>query len=72
MYLNESTEILTIDEACELLTVGKSTIYQMLGNGAIEGAFRIGKVWKIPRKAILDYINKRMRESTKIKNERKR
>ncbi len=65
MYADEFTEILTIDEACELLTVGKSTIYQMLGNGDIEGAFRIGKVWKIPRKAILDYIMKRMREKNR-------
>lgn len=63
MYTTDYSEILTLDEACEILSIGKSTIYQMLGNGEIDGAFRIGKVWKIPRKAISDYISKRMQEN---------
>lgn len=67
MYTDNYSEILTMDEACEALAVGKSTIYQMLGNGEIEGAFRIGKVWKIPRKAITDYIYKRMQEGRRSK-----
>lgn len=67
MYTDTYSEILTMDEACESLAIGKSTIYQMLNNGEIEGAFRIGKSWKIPRKAITDYINKRMQESRRSK-----
>ena len=62
MFSDRYPEMLTLDDVCEILTVGKSTLYQMLSSGEIPGAFRIGKVWKIPRKAISDYVLKRMEE----------
>ena len=60
MFSNNYPEMLSIEDVCEILSVGKSTLYQMLSSGEITGAFRIGKVWKIPRKAISDYVIKRM------------
>lgn len=71
MYTIDYPEILSMEEACEILSVGKSTIYQMLKNGEIDGAFRIGKVWKIPRKAISDYILKRMQENIRTQKNKK-
>ena len=58
-------EILTIEEVCDFLMVGKSTLYQILASGEMPGAFRIGKVWKIPRKAVSDYVVKKMQEGKK-------
>ncbi len=48
-------EIMTIDEVCEVLMIGRNRCYHLLGDGAIKG-FRIGSVWKIPRDALMEYI----------------
>ena len=42
-------EIMKFEEVMEFLSVGKNTLYALLNSGEIQ-AFRIGKVWKIPRK----------------------
>lgn len=39
----------------EFLSVGKNTLYALLNSGEIQ-AFRIGKVWKIPRKSVTAYV----------------
>ena len=41
-------EIMKFEEVMESLSVGKNTLYALLNSGEIQ-AFRIGKVWKIPR-----------------------
>lgn len=48
-------DILNIDQLCELLDVGKSTGYNLLRSGEIKG-FKIGKKWKIPAKALEDFV----------------
>ena len=48
-------ELITIDELCELLMIGRSTAYNLLQNGIIK-AFKIGKVWKISKAAVERYI----------------
>lgn len=48
-------DILSTDEACEVLKVGKNSLYRMLCNGEIK-AMRCGRVWKIPRAAITEYV----------------
>ena len=48
-------DIMTIDEVCEALMIGRNSCYHLLGNGKIKG-FRIGNVWKIPREAVVSYI----------------
>ena len=57
MY-GEIGEILTIEELMELLYIGKNTAYQLLKSGEIK-AFRIGKVWKIPRESVNEYITRK-------------
>ena len=54
MY-DEIGEILTIEELMELLYIGKNTAYKLLKSGEIK-AFKIGKVWKIPRESVNEYI----------------
>lgn len=55
MYENFEHEILTVEELMELLYIGKNTAYQLLNSGEIR-AFRIGRVWKIPKEAVREYV----------------
>lgn len=59
MYEN-SSEILSVEEVAELLYIGRNTVYKLLASGEIS-AFRIGRVWKIPRNGIEEYILKACR-----------
>ncbi len=52
-------EIMKFEEVMEFLNIGKNTLYRLLNNGEIN-AFKIGKVWKIPKKSVEDYINKKV------------
>ena len=47
---NEVNELITVEELCEILMVGKNTAYKLLSTGELK-AFRINRVWKIPRQA---------------------
>ena len=55
MSLEQSSDILTVCELCEVLEIGANAAYQLLNNGSIP-AFRIGRRWKIPREAVQQYI----------------
>lgn len=48
-------EIMKFEEVMEYLNIGKNTLYKLLNNGEIS-AFKIGKVWKIPKKSVEEYI----------------
>jgi len=52
-------EIMKFDEVMEFLNIGKNTLYRLLNNGEIS-AFKIGKVWKIPKKSVEEYVNKKV------------
>lgn len=53
--LNEYSELLTVDELCESLLIGRNTAYRLLNSGEL-GAFRIGRCWKIPREAVQTFL----------------
>ncbi len=55
MYDNFDSEIITVDELMEMIYIGKNTAYQLLNSGELR-AFKIGKVWKIPKDAVSEYI----------------
>ncbi len=55
----ENNEIMKYEEVMEYLNIGKSTLYNLLRNGEIK-SFKIGKVWKIPRSSVEEYIRKSM------------
>ena len=47
--------MLTVEDLCEILMIGKNSAYTLLGKGAIP-AFRIGRCWKIPKEAVKAYL----------------
>ena len=48
-------DIMTIDEVCRALMIGRNRCYHLLGAGDIKG-FRIGSVWKVPKEAVISYV----------------
>lgn len=48
-------ELITVEEMQQLLGVGKNTAYQLLKENKIK-CFRIGRIWKIPKKSIEEFI----------------
>ncbi len=46
----------------EFLNIGKNTLYTLLNSGEIN-AFKIGKVWKIPKKSVEEYVNRKVQKS---------
>lgn len=53
---NTSETLMTIADVCEELMVGRNAVYHLLETKKLKG-FRIGRIWKIPRKSIAEYIN---------------
>lgn len=52
---NDLTDLITIEELCDLLIIGRNAAYQLLNSGQIK-CFRINRVWKIPRASVNAYI----------------
>ena len=53
--LDDYQDIMTVPEIAEILYIGKNRVYELLESGTIKGV-RIGRVWKIPKKALEEYI----------------
>ena len=53
--LEEYPDILTVDEACEVVRIGYNAMYELLSTGKLK-AYRNGRVWRIPKKAVIEYI----------------
>lgn len=48
-------DLLTADEACEALRIGKNALYRLLASQELK-SYRNGRVWRIPREAVEKYI----------------
>lgn len=48
-------DVLTVEEACEALKIGYNAIYELLNTGKLRG-FRNGRVWRIPKAALVEFI----------------
>ena len=55
--LEQYNDILTIDELCEILKIGRNRAYKLLETGEIKG-FRLGRLWKISKLALQEYLKK--------------
>ena len=53
--LNQYEDIMSVPDVAEALFIGRNRTYELLNNGSIKG-FRIGRVWKIPKEAVQEYI----------------
>ena len=58
MMFRQYDNIFDLKQFMEYLNVGRTTAYKLLQSGEIE-IFRIGKVYKIPRKSVDEYIEKK-------------
>lgn len=47
--------LITPKELAEMLNCGMNTAYKLLMSGRIK-AMKIGRVWKIPKRAVQEYI----------------
>lgn len=53
----EYSDIVTIDEMCVMLGIGRNNAYILLNSKKVK-AYRNGRVWRIPKLAIVEFINK--------------
>ena len=56
MLLNQENDILTVDDLCEVLRIGKNTAYKLINSGKLK-CYRINRTWKIPRQSVEEYID---------------
>lgn len=57
---NEYSDMITVDELCEMLRIGRNKAYELLRSGKV-GGFHDGRLWMIPKEAVIDYIKKNRR-----------
>lgn len=53
--LEEYGDVLTFEEMCEALRIGRNSGYRLLKTQIIP-AKRIGRIWRIPKTAIINYL----------------
>lgn len=52
---NQYDDLLNVEELCEILRIGKNVAYEMLNKGVVK-AFKRGRIWKIPKISIENYV----------------
>lgn len=52
---NEYSDVITVDELCEMLRIGKNKAYELLRRGEIN-AFRCGRNWIISKDAVEMFV----------------
>jgi excisionase family DNA binding protein len=60
-------DMLSVEDVMEILGVGKNATYELFRTKEIQ-AFRLKNRWKIPKQAIIDYINQRYENEKKLKH----
>lgn len=53
--LNQYNDIISVTDIAEVLCIGKNRVYELLESKSLKG-FRIGRVWKIPKESLQEYI----------------
>ncbi len=53
----DDAEVLTVEEACECLRIGRTAMYRLLNSGELP-AMRIRRKWMIPKKGIRMFVLK--------------
>lgn len=56
--LENYNEILKPDEICEILLIGKNTLYNLLKSNEIVG-YRVGRNWKVTKQSLINYISRK-------------
>jgi excisionase family DNA binding protein len=50
------TDVMTIEEAMEYLRMTRKTLLKLSGEGKIDGAVKIGKLWRYSRRRLFEMI----------------
>lgn len=58
MMFEQYPDILTVEEVCEALRMGYNAVYEILNSGKLK-AFKNGRVWRIPRESLKEFVRKR-------------
>jgi excisionase family DNA binding protein len=53
--LEDYNEILKPTEVCEILLIGKNTLYNLLNTNQLIG-YKSGKNWRVTKQAVINYI----------------
>lgn len=48
-------EVINVDEMAEILMIGKNAAYDLLNSGKIK-ALKIGRIWKVPKVRLNEYL----------------
>lgn len=51
-------DLLTLEEMAEALLIGKNQAYKIVSSGELS-CMRMGRTWKIPKTALIDYVLKK-------------
>ena len=51
-------DFLTVEELCEILKIGRNAAYTLLNSGELK-ALRNGRVWRVPKQAVIEYVKRR-------------
>lgn len=65
--MSDPLDLLTVDDLCKVLMVGKNTAYNLVTSNTIK-SFKVGKSWKIPRASVEKYVQ----DQVKINNKKKK
>ncbi len=55
LMLNSYPDVMSIDEMCKALSIGKKTGYKLLQTGQIR-CLKIGRAYRIPKINLLEYL----------------
>lgn len=58
--LDNYEDILTVDDLTEMLIIGRNTAYHLINTGQIKSV-KIGRIHRIPRQNVINYIIERSR-----------
>ena len=53
----KKSDVMTVDDLMDYLSIGKTTAYKILKSGKIK-VLRIGKLYRIPKQSVDEYIEK--------------
>ena len=56
-------DMVTIDDVCQMLNIGKNNAYRLLKEGKLH-AFKIGRIWKISRQSVIEYVKPAILKAT--------
>lgn len=60
--MNESPLLYTPEDAAQRLSVGRSTLYELMRSGELE-SIHIGRARRIPESSLVEYVERRRQET---------